>query len=105
VRRAATSWNVSSRSPSKDVNVHFRELLARIAPAANRIEASWGEPSFGVTWKGSYLYAGSGPFYEPDVLAGIAALSAALYQDIFQIDQDEDELETLTKLKRLPRWL
>jgi hypothetical protein len=40
-------------------------------------------------WEGNYLYAGSGPFYEADVIAGIATLGADLWQDIYQIDEDD----------------
>lgn len=85
-----SSWHITSGSPSKDVNVHLRQLLARLEPARRPFDPAWGTPSFGVTWKGSYLYAGSGPFYEADVIAGVAFLGAALHQDIYQVD-DEDE--------------
>ena len=84
-----SSWSIASRCDSKDVNEHLRELLSRLVPARRPIHPSWGEPSFGVLWKGNYLYAGSGPFYEPDVIAGICAWEASLYQDIYQIDQED----------------
>ena len=82
------SWCIVSTADSKDVNDHLRQLLARLGPVASRFHPEWGEPSFGVVWKGNYLYAGSGPFYEPDVIAGIAALGASLYQDIYQVDSE-----------------
>jgi hypothetical protein len=83
------SWSIDSASDSKDVNVQFRELLSRLLPLRDRIRPEW-DPSFGVLWKGNYLYAGSGPFYERDVLEGVAKLGAELYQDIYQIDDAEE---------------
>jgi len=55
-----------------------------------------------VLWKGNYLYAGSGPFYETDVLKGIACFDAELYHDIYQIDQSEGEIENRSEFKRIP---
>jgi hypothetical protein len=81
-------WSIDSRSTSKDVNEHIRELLERLRLAAKSIRPEWG-PSFNVVWRGNYLYAGSGPFYERDVVAGIAELRADLWQDIYQIDEPE----------------
>jgi hypothetical protein len=98
-----SSWGISSSVMSKDVNDHLRQLLERIAPAAYHIRDEWGEPNFGVLWKGNYLYAGSGPFYEPDVIRGIARLGASLYQDIYQIDQDDDEVDNQSDLTRIPK--
>ncbi len=54
-------------------------------------------------WKGNYLYAGSGPFYESDVLKGIARFDSDLYQDIYQIDQSEDEIANKSEFKRIPK--
>ena len=98
-----SSWTISSRSDSKDVNDHLRMLLNRLEQRASDFAPEWGEPDFGVLWKGNYLYQGSGPFYERDVLAGISALGASLYQDIYQVDQDDDEIETPPGLQRLPK--
>ncbi len=90
VKNQWNSWGIKSNSDSKDVNVHIRELLDRIMPVRARIREEW-DPSFGVVWKGNYLYAGSGPYYERDVLEGIAMLDAELYHDIYQIDDDDRE--------------
>ena len=82
------SWYISSTSESKDINEHIRNLLLRLEGRNALPLPDWGEPSFGILWKGDYLYAGSGPFYEPDVMAGIASYGATLYQDIYQVDQE-----------------
>ncbi len=82
-------WSLLSRTESKDVNDHLRELLTRVEGIACRIRDEFGQSSFSVLWKGNYLYAGSGPFYEADVIAGIAALGAMLWQDIYQVDQED----------------
>jgi len=83
------SWSIDSQSTSKDVNDHIRHLLDRLRPVTKSIRPEW-DPSFNVVWKGNYLYAGSGPFYERDVVAGISELGADLWQDIYQIDEPED---------------
>lgn len=83
------SWGIDSRIRSKDVNEHIRELLTRLQPVAHAIRPEWN-PSFEVVWKGNYLYAGSGPSYDPDVVEGMAALGARLGQDIYQIDEDDE---------------
>jgi hypothetical protein len=90
IRRLWNDWTIESRSDSKDVNDHIRELLARLGGVSDRIRREFGTPSFSVLWKGNYLYAGSGPFYEVDVIAGIAALGAMLWQDIYQVDEGRD---------------
>lgn len=82
------SWSISSTCKSKDINEHIRNLLLRLEERKALPLPEWGEPSFGILWKGNYLYAGSGPFYEPDVMAGIASYGAALYQDIYQVNQE-----------------
>jgi len=82
------SWSIDSQTDSKDVNEHIRELLERLQAVAKSIRPGW-DPSFNVVWKGNYLYAGSGPFYERDVVAGISALGAELWQDIYQVDEPE----------------
>jgi hypothetical protein len=83
-----SSWTIESRSSSKDVNEHLRELLLKLSGKEGIAQPDWN-PAFSVSWKGSYLYAGSGPFYEVDVLAGIARQRAALWQDIYQVDEEE----------------
>jgi hypothetical protein len=81
------SWSIESNSDSKDINVHLRQLLQRLEGLEHRIQAEW-KPYFSILWKGNYLYAGSGPFYEHDVLAGIVRCGADLWQDIYQVDDD-----------------
>jgi hypothetical protein len=88
--RPLNSWGMTSQTKSKDVNVHLRELLGRLAARAGAMAPEFGTPFFTVTWKGNYLYAGSGPYYEADVLKGIAELGAELYQEIYQVDQEDD---------------
>ncbi len=82
------TWTIESTSGSKDVNEHIRQLLDRLASVYGKIPSEWS-PYFDVQWKGNYLYAGSGPFYEADVLVGIAKLGADLFQDIYQVDDEE----------------
>src|SRR4051812_44865738 len=65
-------WSLISCVESKDVNEHLRELIDRLAHVTESFPSEFGEPSFSVLWKGNYLYAGSGPFFEADVIAGIA---------------------------------
>ena len=88
--RPFNSWAIVSQAASKDVNVHLRELLARLEGREGSLTPEFGTPSFGVTWKGNYLYAGNGPFYEADVLEGIVRYGAELWQDIYQVDQEDD---------------
>jgi hypothetical protein len=97
------SWHVVSRSDSKDVNVHLRELLARVDGCHGLARPEFGRPSLNVTRKGNYLYAGNGPFYEADVIAGIASWAAELWQDIYQIDQEENPPVGPLKLRRIPK--
>lgn len=87
---AFSSWSIESGSNSKDINIHLRELLNRLNDCGNKIETRFGSANFSVVWKGNSLYAGSGPFYETDVLQGIAKMKGMLWHDIYQID-DEDE--------------
>jgi hypothetical protein len=101
--RPFNSWYITSRSTSKDVNVHLRELLERLGQRYELVMSEWGSPDFGITWKNNYLYAGTGPFFEPDVLQGIARWKAELYQDIYQVDQDQEEAPGTEQLHRLSR--
>lgn len=84
-----SSWSIESDSDSKDINVHLRQLLQRLDGKEQRIDAKW-KPSFSILWRGNYLYAGSGPFFEFDVLAGIVRCGADLWQDIYQVDNDDE---------------
>jgi hypothetical protein len=86
-----SAWSIESRSDSKDVNDHFRELFARLAGVVDRMQDEFGQPNFSVLWVGNYLYAGSGPFYDADVIAGIAGFRAMLWQDIYQVDEKETD--------------
>jgi hypothetical protein len=82
-------WSIESTSKSKDINDHLRELLKKLNGKESLIKVAWN-PSFSILWKGNYLYAGSGPFFERDVIKGIARLGADLWQDIYQIDEEEN---------------
>jgi hypothetical protein len=88
-KRAISHWSISSSTGSKDINVHLRELLSRMEGKEVLLTAEFGTPQFYVTWKGNDLYAGSGPFYEADVLQGIAEFGGELWQDIYQVDSGE----------------
>jgi hypothetical protein len=92
IRWPFNSWSLRSTIESKDVNEHVRELLGRLSGVVKDLPAAFGGPTFSVIWKGNYLYAGSGPFYESDVIAGIARIGASLYQDIYQVDDASDEV-------------
>jgi uncharacterized protein DUF4279 len=101
--RPFNSWGITSRSTSKDVNIHLRELLERLGQRYELVKSEWGSPSFGITWKNNYLYAGTGPFFEANVLQGIVRWKAELYQDIYQVDQDQEEAAGTEQLRRLSR--
>ena len=101
--RPFNSWHIASKSTSKDVNVHIRNLLKRLGKKHELVKKKWGKGSFGITWKNNYLYAGTGPFFEVDVLQGIARWHAELYQDIYQIDQDEVNDQGEEGLRRMSR--
>ena len=79
------SWRILSNSHSKDVNEQIRDLLTRLSGKDLIVRAEW-HPAFDILWKGNYLHAGSGPYYEADVLAGISTFRAALLQDIYQVN-------------------
>ena len=84
-------WTISSRTSSKDVNDHLRELLTQLVGVELRIGNEFGTPSFSVFFKANSLRSGNGPYFESDVIAGIAALHAELWQDIYQVDDPEDQ--------------
>jgi hypothetical protein len=85
-----SSWSIESRSGSKDVNDHLRELLARLKGREVRILPQWGVPSFGILYKATHLGTGNGPFFEADVIEGIALCKAELWQDIYALDEDNN---------------
>src|SRR5437660_8112890 len=86
-----STWSISSSSGSKDVNDHFREILKRLSGVTARgLDPQWGVPSFGVLYKATHLCGGNGPFFESDVVQGIAALGAELWQDIYSLEDDEE---------------
>lgn len=84
-------WSVGSggKVVSKDVNDHFRHLLALLLPRADAIvaAASGGETFFDVRWESTYLYAGTGPLLDAECVAGVARLGAGMGFDIYQIDE------------------
>lgn len=82
------SWSIASTVDSKDVNDHCRQVLSRLSGAIGRLDARWGTPSFSVTYKATHLCSGNGPVFEVDVVQGIAALGAELWQDIYSLDED-----------------
>jgi hypothetical protein len=92
-------WSIVSRSKSKDVNVHIREVLARVAGRQSKVKPEFGCPGVSVTWFGDYLYAGSGPFYEADVIQTMASWKARLWHDIYQIDQADNPSIAVGKLR------
>lgn len=90
-RALVSSWGISSKLGSKDVNDHCRELLHRLDGCASRLDPSWGVPTFGVLYKATHLSGGNGPFFLADVVRGIAALGAELWQDIYALDDDASD--------------
>ena len=91
VKTPHSTWCIRSGIISKDVNDHLRDLLLQIQSMNNSFSKDWGEPFFNVLWKSNYLYAGNGPYYEPDVLSEIGKLNCAIYQDIYQVDSESEE--------------
>jgi len=86
-----SSWVISSKAGSKDVNDHCRELLDLLAGCASRLDPRWGVPTFSVLYKATHLSSGNGPFFEADVVRGIAAFGAELWQDIYALDEDASD--------------
>lgn len=80
---------------SKDINDHFRHVLDLLLPRQEEIRklVEGGEALFSVLWQSIYLYAGTGPVLGREIIAGIAALSAEMAFDIYQIDEPESEEE------------
>ena len=98
-----SAWSIQSEDDSKDINEHLRVLLRRIDSKQALYKVEFGPPAFGVTWKCNYLYAGSGPFYEADVIAGIASWHGELFQDIYQVDQEGNDPVGPEALMRIPK--
>ena len=88
-----STWSISSRTKSKDVNEHCRELLERLGAVVGRLDAGWGVPSFNVLYKATHLCSGNGPFFEVDIVKGIAALGAELWQDIYSLEENTPSKE------------
>ena len=80
-------WVLSSTISSTDPNVQIRGLLDRVRGQMQRIDPAWN-PSFNVLWKSKILGAGSGPYYEKDVIEGIAEMGAEIYQDLYLFEDD-----------------
>jgi hypothetical protein len=78
-------WTVDSRAESEDPNVQIREILARLAGVQERIDPTWN-PFFNVLWKSETLGAGSGPYFETDVIRGIAGIGAEIYLDLYALE-------------------
>src|SRR5262249_48167261 len=87
VRVPFSTWSISSRTESKDVNDHCREVLKRLSGTTDRLSPLWGVPEFSVLYKATHLCAGNGPFFEADVVRGIAGLGAELWQDIYSLEE------------------
>jgi hypothetical protein len=83
------SWSISSSSSSKDINEHLRELLARLASKQECLAKSFGTPSFSILWEAAFLHQATGPYFEADVLQGIASFAADLYQEIREVPESE----------------
>ena len=75
-----------------DINEHLKVLLDVLLPKREIILefATGGETYFGVIWKSTYLYAGTGPLIEAQYLRGITELGAGIGFDIYQVDEEED---------------
>lgn len=97
------SWGVKSNSDSKDINFHIKQLLTRLKGLESKMNPKFGAPYFGILYKSNYLYAGSGPYFEPEVIQGIAKFKAEMVFDIIQVDQDLSEEEPKSRFRRLTR--
>ena len=86
-----SEWILSTegRVASKDINEHFRYLFRSISSAdallVARLEGWGAETYFDVLWESSYLYAGTGPILENDVIGEVAKLNGKIGFDIYQI--------------------
>jgi hypothetical protein len=86
-------WVLGTRGKldSKDVREHFHYLHARLLPhaAAFRAFAEGGETWFDVVWMSTYLYAGTGPIFDAESIAGVAELGAGMGFDIYQVNEED----------------
>lgn len=87
-------WALGTRGKldSRDVREHFHYLLARLLPHAGALRAfaEGGETYFDVLWKSTYLYAGTGPIFDPASIAGAAELGAGMGFDIYQVHEEAE---------------
>ena len=83
------SWSISSSLNSKDINQHLRQLLSRLAGKQDCLAPNFGVPSFSILWEAAFLHQATGPFFEADVLQGIASFAADLYQEIHEVEESE----------------
>lgn len=83
-----STWGISSQMKSKDVNAHLRQLLNRLDGKAARRRAEWGTPGFEIHYVATHLRSGNGPFFELDVVQGIASWGAELWQDIYSVEDE-----------------
>jgi hypothetical protein len=80
-------WVLESRAESLDPNDQIRDVLARIEGVLDKIDSAWN-PVFNILWKSKTLGAGAGPYYEKDVIQGIARIGAEIYQDLYTADEE-----------------
>ena len=60
-----------------------------ISDAQKAIEKAPAKSYFDVLWESSYLYAGTGPILEENIIDGMSRLKASIGFDIYQIDGDD----------------
>lgn len=88
-------WKLSTEDKlsSKDINDHFKYLLDRLLPHKDEILklTANGETYFNVIWKSTYLYAGTGPVIEREIIRGTSELNAEIGFDIYQVDEKKSE--------------
>ena len=85
-RAPESLWALNSRESSKDLNVQVRDILGRLAGLEKVIEPAWN-PAFNVFWKSTILGAGAGPYFERDVIEGIARIGAEVWQDLWLAEE------------------
>ena len=96
-------WHIRSSVNSLDVNDHLKELLDRLETNEADLDESMGKSVFTVTYLNNYLYAGSGPTLESEVVARIGKFNAEIAFDIYQVDQELTEEEENAEYRRLTR--
>lgn len=80
-------WSFKSPESSLDPNVQIRAIFDLLESVGTRVNPEW-KPFFNILWKSRVLGAGSGPFYEKDVIEGIARIGAEIYQDLYHVEED-----------------